>query len=215
MLDNQQKIEGLSKRGHQKTVGGDLGNEVLYRLCREHPNHTTVDEVNAKIWLIGRAYAAAIERRRIHLDIPNDEFYRTIVVPRMLERDVDEAFASLKSKTGDENILRVHAFLTQVFKELTNLEKRSLASKYLHFHFPDLYYIYDSRAVKELGVLEKEVGLQRHVWKKEHPDMDSYDLTYADFYYRAQRLAGILDLSPRQFDNLLLGYVASDIPRDK
>jgi hypothetical protein len=35
-----------------------LGNQVLYGLCEEHPNHTTEDDIIAKFWLIGRAYAA-------------------------------------------------------------------------------------------------------------------------------------------------------------
>jgi hypothetical protein len=51
-----------------------LGNEVLYRLCEEHPRHDSDDSIIAKFWLIGRAYAAAVERRKKSRD--NDkEFY--------------------------------------------------------------------------------------------------------------------------------------------
>jgi len=39
------------------------GDAVLYRLCSEHPDHEDVLQVVAKLWLIGRAYSAAIERR--------------------------------------------------------------------------------------------------------------------------------------------------------
>ena len=42
----------------------NVGNKVLYDLCRERPLHTDTQAVLAKIWLIGRAYAAAIERRK-------------------------------------------------------------------------------------------------------------------------------------------------------
>jgi hypothetical protein len=42
----------------------DLGNSVLYDLCRKHPSHKTADEILAKVWLIGRSYAASIERRK-------------------------------------------------------------------------------------------------------------------------------------------------------
>lgn len=42
----------------------DLGNRVLYDLCQSHPEHTRDDEIVAKIWLIGRSYAASIERRK-------------------------------------------------------------------------------------------------------------------------------------------------------
>src|SRR5690606_29468485 len=39
------------------------GNDVLYRMCSERPNHTDVDTVSSKLWLIGRAYSASIERK--------------------------------------------------------------------------------------------------------------------------------------------------------
>ena len=42
----------------------DLGNEVLYSLCHDYPKHDRGDAIIAKIWLIGRSYAAAIERRK-------------------------------------------------------------------------------------------------------------------------------------------------------
>jgi hypothetical protein len=42
----------------------DLGNQVLYSLCQDHPGHDHGDAIVAKVWLIGRSYAAAIERRK-------------------------------------------------------------------------------------------------------------------------------------------------------
>jgi hypothetical protein len=39
-----------------------------------------------------------------------------------------------------------------VLRDLTGLEKRALASKYLHFHLPRLFFIYDSRAA---GVMRR------------------------------------------------------------
>jgi hypothetical protein len=42
----------------------DLGNQVLYSLCQAHPRHDHSDAIVAKVWLIGRSYAAAIERER-------------------------------------------------------------------------------------------------------------------------------------------------------
>jgi hypothetical protein len=35
--------------------------EVLYRLCREHPRHDNRGAVNAKVCIIGRAYATGIQ----------------------------------------------------------------------------------------------------------------------------------------------------------
>lgn len=42
----------------------DVGNSVLYDMCRKYPNHGKEDEIIAKVWLIGCSYSAAIERRR-------------------------------------------------------------------------------------------------------------------------------------------------------
>jgi len=49
----------------------DLGNRILYDMCQSYPGHSKDDEIVAKIWLIGRSYAASIERRRNakHTDI--------------------------------------------------------------------------------------------------------------------------------------------------
>jgi len=38
-----------------------------------------------------------------------------------------------------------------LFTDITGWEKRALASKYLHFHRPDLFFFYDSRAKRALG----------------------------------------------------------------
>lgn len=46
-----------------ETTPWDLGNQVLYDVCRQNPDHTDEQAIIAKILLIGRTYAAAIERR--------------------------------------------------------------------------------------------------------------------------------------------------------
>ncbi len=53
----------------------DAGNEVLYRLCTDKPARSEDDVIIAKTWLVGRAYAAAVERRRINDGLSNDHFY--------------------------------------------------------------------------------------------------------------------------------------------
>jgi len=40
-----------------------LLDETLYRLCSEHPKHTSVSEVHAKLWIIARTLASGIERK--------------------------------------------------------------------------------------------------------------------------------------------------------
>lgn len=67
--------------------------------------------------------------------------------------ELDERIEHLKkydspNEMNLEEVSSTHKWLTNIFCEITDLEKRSLASKYLHFHYPHLFYIYDSRSNK-------------------------------------------------------------------
>src|SRR5258708_28165906 len=68
----------------------DVGNKVLYDLCKKYPRHDKENEILAKVWLIGRSYAAAIERRKKFNDYKGDRFHRRIVGPQMLAARIDE-----------------------------------------------------------------------------------------------------------------------------
>src|SRR6266576_2399763 len=113
------------------------GNEVLYRMCAERPEHTDIDVIASKIWLIGRAYSAAIERKvRVK---KGEDFYHQIVAPRIRDSRVDEWIKSVSDidRLTTYNLalsLSCHKKLTDLFATLTSFQKRSLASKYLHFH---------------------------------------------------------------------------------
>ena len=126
-----------------KNSSWDLGNEVLYRLCETHPDHKKEDVIIAKFWLIGRAYAAAIERRKSkdvklnednELDKDNksnDEFYENIVGPRLRESKIDLWLNDLKSSGIDnqKGAMQVHKNLTDLLHCMTNMDNRSLASR--------------------------------------------------------------------------------------
>lgn len=135
---------------HQKPLSRvwDKGNDVLYDMCKAYPEHKNVDEIMAKTWLIGRSYAAAIERRKNKKD-SNDNFY-VEVANEIIKFGFDEQISKIPSNEKlDEDTIRiigeVHLYITKKFYQLTKLNKRSLASKYLHFHKP-IVPIYDSRA---------------------------------------------------------------------
>ena len=186
----------------------DLGNQVLYSLCHDHPSHDHGDAIIAKIWLIGRSYAAAIERRR-NADDTSDDFYETIVVDRIKKSKLDEWLASLPDNMTDPwtelgAIITVHKRLMDLFSDMTGLEKRSLASKYLHFHRPDLYFIYDSRARESIGKVTPRLNEIQNIAAQ---DQDS---VYHSFCRRAQCLREDIrarfnrNLNPRQLDKILL-----------
>lgn len=65
-----------------------------------------------------------------------------------------------KRKLGTETIevsLKAHKDLMNVFNRISGMDKRSLSSKYLHFHAPDFFYIYDARAATAITKLRKGV----------------------------------------------------------
>jgi len=137
-----------------------LGNNILYQMCQDHSLHIDPEEIRAKIWLIGRSYAASIERRANKKEI-NDDFYDYVVnefIKFNKKTKFDERLNQLRNKEFNEttlkDILILHKELTKFFKELTGKEKRSLASKYLHFHVP-IFPIYDSRAKNSINTIIK------------------------------------------------------------
>lgn len=185
-----------------------VGNEVLYDLCRSRPDHKSEADVIAKVWLIGRSYAAAIERRRNKTDT-NDNFYVSCVAPMMISSKIDSWISSAKRAGLSQqdrwaNLLQAHHNTTQLFWEITGLEKRSLASKYLHFHAPDIFYIYDTRAVESLRLLGSIVG------RATNQTAVATDNEYRKFAEKCRSLQEHVKtqyrtrLSPRELDNLLL-----------
>jgi len=69
-----------------------LGNQVLYDLCASHPEHRDDRVILAKVWLIGRAYSAAVERRRTLRDTATmgDRFYTKVVAPGIAASGIDD-----------------------------------------------------------------------------------------------------------------------------
>jgi hypothetical protein len=183
----------------------DVGNQVLYDFCRTYPDHSRQDIIIAKVWLIGRTYAAAIERRRTRGLYDGDEFYESIVGPKICSSGIDDWFHTLRARPNDDAklALETHKKVLELFADVSGLEKRSLASKYLHFHFPDRFYIFDSRATKAISKLAKPRC-------KNCVSLEVQDDVYARFFYRCRALNKNiaetlgLCLSPRELDKVLL-----------
>lgn len=185
----------------------DFGNKILYDMCANYPYHKSIDQIVAKIWLIGRSYAAAIERRKNAKEF-NEDFYTEVVGPVMVKSGIDRWLAKLnrfRFPTLDniENILAVHGNLMNLIKIMTGMEKRSLASKYLHFHKPNLFFIYDSRATESIRKLIPPS-------KNKLDYRSNIDMEYAKFCLRCIDLREKIKekfntyLNPRELDNILL-----------
>lgn len=185
------------------------GNGVLYRMCSEEPGHTKLDVIAGKVWLIGRAYSAAMERKAGNYIVPGQNFYLNRVAPMMRDSGIDKWLTSVAkiervSAENVANVLRVHKQVTDLFKEISGVEKRSLASKYLHFHQPGAFFIFDS--VANARIRETLKG-------KRFKAPAGFDDPYAEFVYRClwyrdnvfeQHLGR--QSTPRELDQYLLGY---------
>src|SRR5688572_25232801 len=75
-----------------------FGNSVLYRMCRENPHHDDLSVIVGKIWLIGRTYAAAVERFRTvegASRVENEIFYARYAGPALMNAGIDKVLDHL------------------------------------------------------------------------------------------------------------------------
>ena len=192
-------------------LGADLwdwGNEVLYRMCRETPEHYNHHVIVGKIWLIGRSYSATLERKAgDHLADGLDAFYAERVAPMIASSGIDDwlsSTADIKRVEHDnvQLVLHVHNRFTELLKSISGISKRSLASKYLHFHQPCVFFIYDSIASNRINSLLPRFRVSNKL---------SYDAPYERFlrqclHYRDTVLEPRLGraCTPRELDKVLL-----------
>ena len=179
-----------------------LGNGVLYDMCKKHADHTVPEAIYAKLWLIGRSYSAALERNKS--GEKTEVIYRNTVDELIkIGNRLDDTIRGLKPMVDNTSLyaaLNVHKILVDIFYKTTLMEKRSLASKYLHFHRRDVFYIYDSYA---------NTSLMNCVKGSVYSD-SQYDSEYFKFCKKAVALKVKIkdryskDLDPREIDNLLI-----------
>lgn len=188
------------------------GDAVLYRLCSEHPNHRDKLQVVAKLWLIGRAYSAGIERRPTAQDpqpLAVKEYYLRVAAT-LMKSDLDAQLSRLRGypQALEDLIpaLVAHGGLVRSLRSVSGIDQYSFASKYLHFHRPDWFFILDSLALHGLGRLgvRSRTRLPNKIGNDE----------YRRFVARAWRLredlvsSGHSHLRIRELDRLLLHWGA-------
>jgi hypothetical protein len=132
--------------------------DVLYDLCKAFPHHEDRAGTNAKLWLIGRAYATGIERQ-----IENKKRTQSNSIEQLSyciwrnRSGVDKILKRLKTIHEPLNeiklntIVQAHWELLRIVKRITrgSHTPRSFVSKYLHFHNP-VVPIYDKVVVSTL-----------------------------------------------------------------
>lgn len=182
-----------------------LGNDCLYSLCEKHPYHNKVDEVVAKLWLIGRSYAAALERRKNKRE-NEKEFYEFKAAPTVMRSDLDNRLKRLSkhssvSEINLKEIVQVHGYLTTLFYKLTEQYKGSLASKYLHFHLPGLFFLKDTRA--QIGLSRLAKGMRVSIEFQDDYWYGHFSAKLINVRHYIKNEMGI-SLTPREIDTMLL-----------
>lgn len=133
--------------------------DILYQLCRDHPGHETRRVVTAKLALVGRVYAAGLERR---VTPPAGEQAITVIAEHVLKygSQVDDLIHGLDAVREPLDAVSMATIVAEHGRLMTLLQKcstdgkapRSFASKYLHFHQPAVP-IYDEYARQKLSRL--------------------------------------------------------------
>ena len=189
----------------------DFGNKILYDLCKDNFFHDQDDKTLTKVLFIGRIYAAAVERRKNKKDEISDDFYIDTVEPTFRMSNLDRHLGELlkvHNLTVDniQLILQTHNYLMSMLNSITDLDKRSFCSKYLHFHLPDLFFIYDSRVLSALRNFISRVPKDlNHILHSENIDKE-----YATFFCKCFELKRQIEkhydmsITNRQFDNILI-----------
>jgi len=192
----------------------ELANSILYKMVADYPSNADIDSVVAKIWLIGRSYSASVERRKNKSTTSNGDFYYDYVGPAICGSSIDSGISALRTETSITSdtiieVCRLHKCLMDILQKQTEMDKRSLTSKYLHFHLPNIVFIYDSRVQ---SVISSFVDEKDRI--DVPPDVDGtyyrYCLKAYEVYKKVKsdsRFTGMC--LPRIVDNVLLAYASS------
>lgn len=193
-----------------------LLDSALYRICREHPDHSPAS-LHAKLWLVGRTYAAGIER---HVSSKATEFehrpggslLRVAELILAKRKELNKILSNLRdlSEPLDRStlgtIVKLHGQFVKMLKEITRdgHSARTFVSKYMHFH-NEVVPIYDNIAgynIRRLGWVTRP--LSRVVMATDDDDVEYCD--YINRFYDLYRLiqSKNLPLKVKYLDKYLL-----------
>lgn len=176
----------------------DARTRALYELCFLHRSHFRSEIVADKLRMILRLCA----EHGLGVDTLSPEF----AAYRLGRSGLDRWFAGLATaeRIDPALVFEVHKRVMDLFEDLPPQQARSLASKYLHFHFPELFYLYDSRVETAAIALEQE--------ECGYLAGGDHDPDYARFFACCRRLAeSFAPLAgrcpnPRELDRLLRAW---------
>jgi hypothetical protein len=128
-----------------------LLDNILIDLCNKYPKHSSIEEVSAKVLLIGRGFATGIERQVSSDGSQGSSLDKTahflVKEAKRVDSQIKRLYDLHEPLTINNlsTIIEVHGFISKLLRSITR-DKRyatSFAAKYLHFHAP-IVPIYDS-----------------------------------------------------------------------
>jgi hypothetical protein len=162
---------------------------ILYAMCRDCKEHTSAENVNAKVLIIGRSYASGIERAVAsnggQASALTRVTTRVLANGSKLDAICDELRSIEDPLTVDKLriIVQQHARFLEVLHGLGKNVPRSFASKYLHFHAP-VVPVYDSYADARLTTL---VPWQTKLKEFDAPERDDLYYWFVCRFWRVYR----------------------------
>ena len=176
----------------------DVRTRALYELCFLHRHHFRSEIVADKLRMIQRLCAD----HGLAVSEVSPEF----AALRLGQSGVDRWFAGLTTAEQIDPALmfEIHKRVMDVFDDLPPDQARSIASKYLHFHFPELFYLYDSRVERAAILLGR--GECGYLAGGDH------DPLYARFFACCRKLVDTFAPlagrrpNPRELDRLLRAW---------
>jgi hypothetical protein len=206
----------------------ELIDDVLRKLCDDHPTHGDIAAVNAKVQIIGLSYGTGIQRliarpgngpgRTLYL-VAEHLFHHHEEIDRLVE--TIRAIREPVTLQGLCSIVDVHACFVELLRQITRtrsngpasqLIARSFASKYLHFH-RRIVPIYDSVAATVLPSLMPRIRVTLPETPPQHADSVYYDYVLRFFALYSDIHSACLPASVKYVDAYLLWLASHREPR--
>lgn len=125
---------------------------LLYELCKKFPDHDYLNHVFVKVSAIDRFYNAWLYRKRV----------RYIDVAKKLQNsNIDVQLSRMRNRLTSKNIMDVVDAVNIVADCRSKGHFVVFASKYLHFHKPNIFPILDKFAEDKMREISKKGG--RHL----------------------------------------------------
>jgi len=124
----------------------------LYQLCKSFPDHNYVGPILVKVIAVDRLYTAWLYRRGV----------KYINVARGLQdSDIDTLLNEIGNRLTLRNVKDVAnaELVVAGFGNPKRARYDVFASKYLHFHRPNVFPILDSSAEKRIKSISNKIGL--------------------------------------------------------